>query len=157
MRGFFLALVGLTACSGAPAPILDEVELPDAAQEDVLGRDVAVHDAADSSADLEASADAGAHDASPRDSAPPSDAGPETGSAIGWPSPCETCVYEPAHDCIGVGSPPGGSVWVAFHCGPACLNPPPTKTAGPSNCSYETLPSDDAGYEMCCPSTNPGF
>lgn len=85
-----------------------------------------------------------------------SDAGVDAGQAtVGWPSPCESCDLDSPHDCAGIGAPDSGP-WIAFTCAMACANPPPTTTVGPSGCSY-VGPIGPETFEMCCPSSNPGF
>lgn len=167
MRRAPIALLFLAACSSSPDTVY-VVELPDGSAQDRGAPDVAVVDApadvtteeatpprdtgvpdapgiVDAAPDVAAVPDAG------KDAAPP----PDAGATIGWPSPCDSCFYDPPHDCAGIGAPDSGP-YTAFTCAMACNNPPPTLTSGPSHCYYigQIGPTT---FEMCCPSSNPGF
>lgn len=150
MRKKCFALLVLVGCSGSPPPSLEDPIVVDASAD----QGVSELDASDA----QAPHDAWIRDAFVTETAaetgPASDAGaPETGSSLGWPSPCASCVNDAPKDCAGIGGPDAGP-YRAFTCAMACSEPPPTLTSGPSGCYY-VGPIGPATFEMCCPASNP--
>lgn len=168
MRRVGIALLVTAACSSATPEILlaipdggtvADVVAPDGGADAGELPDVQSTDAQEAARDSSPSSDASlvdsARDAEIEASPPPDTGAPDSGASIGWASPCDSCVYDSPHDCAGIGAPDSGP-YTAFTCAMACNNPPPTLTSGPSHCYY-IGPIGPTTFEMCCPSSNPGF